>query len=160
MSFILEDEEEINSEVKHFVEDFKKVSAQGGESFIIFDKKDVTLKLEIDKVKMKMLELECYSKVDVKIDYRIESEDIICMLEHIPNHLAIRLEADYIVHIIKLMKSKTIIEKLKEQRIKFLYNSIEIEPRIIESKMDGDNLKNEVDEIKAKRDRLDMDCDK
>ena len=157
---ILTDKEKKNSEAKHFFVDFKKVSAQGSECFIIFDKKDVTLKININKVKMKMPELECYSKVDVKINDQIESADIICILEHIPNHLAIRLETNNIDETIKLMKSKTLIEKLQEQGIKFLYNGIEIEPRIIESKMDEDDLKNEVKEIKAKRDRLDMDCDK
>ena len=70
------------------------------------------------------------------------------------------MEADHIEQIIELMRNKTLIEKLKEQRIMFLYNSIEIEPRIIKSKMDGDDLKNEVNEIEAKSDRLNMDCDK
>ena len=57
------------------------------------------------------------------------------------------------------MKSKTLIENLKEQGTKFLHNGIEIEPRIIERKMDEDDFINEVKEIKAKRDRLNLDCD-
>ena len=131
------DEEVKSSENIDFIEDLKEISAQRGGWFIVFDKKDITLKINIDKVKMKMPEQECYSKVDVKINYRIESEDIICMLEHIPKNLAIRLEADHIEQIIELMKCKTLIEKLKEQRTKFLYNGIEIKPKIIESKMNG-----------------------
>ena len=58
------------------------------------------------------------------------------------------------------MKSKTLIQKLKEQGIKFVYKGIEIEPRKIKSKMNEDDLKIEVKEIEAKRDRLNMDCDK
>ena len=154
------DEEEKNSKDKDFIEDLKELSAQEGGCYIVFDKKDITLKIAIDEVIMKMPDLEFYSKVDVGINDRINSEDIICKLEHIPNHLTIRIEADYIKQIIELMKSKTLIEKLKEQRIMFLYNSIEIEPRIIESKMDEDDLNNEVKEIKAKRCRMNMDCDK
>ena len=157
---ILTDKEKKNSEVKHFVEDLKESLSQPRRCFIIFDKQDVTLKIDIDEVKMKMIEQEFYSKVDAKINSKIESEDIIEMLKHIPNHLAIRLEADHIEQIIKLMKSKTLIEKLKEQRTKFLYNGIEIEPRIIESKQDEDDFKNEVKEINAKRCRMNMDCDK
>ena len=160
MRLILTDKEEENSEDKDFIEDLKELSTQDWRSFIVFDKKDVTLKIDIDEVEKKMPELECYSKVDVKIIDKIEPKDIICMLKHIPNHLAIILEADYIKKIIKLMKSKTLIQKLKEQGTKFVYKGIEIEPRKIESKMDEEDFKNEVIEIEAKRDRLNMDCDK
>ena len=153
------DEEVISSENIDFIEDLKKISAQKGEWFIVFDKKDVTLKININKVKMKMPELECYSKVDVKIGCLIKSEDIICMLEHIPKHLKLRFEADYIGKIIEWMKNKTLIEKLKEQGTKFLYEDIEIEPNIIESKMDEDDLMNKVKEIEAKRYTLNMDYD-
>ena len=118
MQLNLTDKEEINSERKDLIEDLKEISAQGGGCFIVFDKTHVTLKLEIDEVKMKMPELECYYKVDVKINDQIESENIICMLKNIPKHFAIRLEADYIGQIIELMKSKTLIEKLKKSNNK------------------------------------------
>ena len=107
-----------------------------------------------------MQEQEFYSKVDVGINDRINSEDIICMFKNIPDNLIRRLEADYIDQIIELMKCEILIKKLEEQRIKFVYKDIEIDPRIIESKMDENDLKNEVKEIEAKRDRLNMDCDK
>ena len=106
-----------------------------------------------------MTEQKFYSKVDAKINYKIKSEDIIKMLEHIPNHLAIRLETNSIKKIIELMKSKILIKKLKVQGIKFLHKGIEIEPRIIERKIDEDDLKNKVKEIEEKRCRLNMDCD-
>ena len=144
-------------EDKKFIEDL--ISTQPGKCFIVFDKKDITLKIHIDEFKMKIQEQEFYSKVDARIDYIVDSEDIIWMLENIPNHLSIRLEADYFDETIKLMKSKILIEKLREQVIKFLYKGIEIEPRIIESKMDEDDLKNEVKELKAKRCRLNTYCD-
>ena len=159
MQLILTDKEEINSENKDFIEDLKKISTQEERCFIIFNKKDVTLKIHIDEVKMEMPEQEFYSKVDAKINHQIKPEDIICMLEHIPNHLSIRLESDRIEQITELMKSETLIEKLKEQGTKFLLEGIEIEPRIIKSKMDKKGLKNEITEIEAKRDRLNMDCD-
>ena len=152
--------EDKNSENKDFIEDLKKISTQEEGWFIVFDKKDITLKIDIDEVKMKMPEQEFYSKVDVKINDRIESEDIIEMLNHIPNHLTIRLEADSIYQIIKLMKSKNLIEKLKEQGTKFLYKGIEIKPRIIENKMDEDDLKNKVKKIEAKIDRFNINYDK
>ena len=82
------------------------------------------------------------------------------MLEHIPKHLELRIESDYIGKIIGLMKSNTLIEKLKEHGTKFLHKEIEIEPRIIESKMDEDNFEKEITEIEAKKDRLRMDFDK
>ena len=157
---ILADKEIKNSESKDFIEDLKKLSAQEKGCYIVFDKKDITLKININEVKLKMTEQEFYSKVDIKINNKIESEDIIEMLENIPNHLAIRLETDYFDETIKLMKSKILIEKLREQGIKFLYKGIEIEPRIIESKMDEDDLKNEVKKILTKRGRLNRDCDK
>ena len=160
MRFILADKEATNSENKDFIEDLKRISKRKEKYIIIFDKKDVTLKIVINEAEMKKLKQEFYSKVDMKVNYKIKPADIICILEHIPNHLAIRLETNSIYQIIKLMKSKTRIQKLKEQRINFLYKGIEIEPRIIKSKMDEDDLKNEVKEIKAKRDRLNMDCDK
>ena len=153
------DEEEKNSENKDFIEDLKVESTQPRRCFIVFDKKDITLKINIDEVKLKMPEQEFYSKVDVKINYKIKSEDIIKMLEHIPNHLAIRLETNSIKKIIELMNFEIFIEKLQVQGTKFLHKSIEIEPRIIKSKIDEDDLKNEVKEIEAKRDRLNMDCD-
>ena len=127
---------------------------------IVFDKKDITLRIGIYEVEMKMPEQEFYSKVDVKIGCNIKSEDIIEMLKHMPNHLTIRLEEDYIENIIKLMKSKALIQKLKGKGINFLHNSTEIKPRIIESKQDEDDFINEVKEIEAKKDRLNMDCDK
>ena len=157
---ILIDNEVKNPENKDFIEDLKELSTRNKRCFIVFDKKNVTLKIDIDEVKMKMPEQEFYSKVDAKINSKIESEDIIEMLKHIPNHLAIRLEADYFDETFKLMKSKILIEKLRKQGIKFLLEGIEIEPKIIESKMDEDNLKNEVTEIKTKRFRMNMDCDK
>ena len=160
MRLILTDKEEINLEKKDFIEDLKEISAQGGGCFIVFDKTDVTLQIYIDKVEMKMPKQEFYSKVDVKINNKIESEDIIKMLKYIPNHLELRLEADCIELIIKLAKSKTLIEMLKEQGTKFLLKGIEIEFRIIESKQDEDHLKNEVKEIEAKRCRMNIDCDK
>ena len=58
------------------------------------------------------------------------------------------------------MKCEIHIKKLKMLETKFLHQGIEIAPRIIKSKMDEDDLKNEVKEIKAKRDRLKVDCDK
>ena len=157
---ILTDKEEINSENKDFIEDLKELSAQGGECFIIFDKKDVTLKINIDEVKMKIPKQEFCSKVDVKINDRIDLVDIFWMLIHIPNHLAIRLEADYFDKIIELMRSKILIVKMKEQWIKFLHKGIKIEPLIIYHKMKVDSLKNKVKEIEAKRCRMSMDCDK
>ena len=161
MRFILTDKEEDNSDDKDFIEDLKELSTQRWRSFIVFDKKDVTLKININEIVMKKSKQEFYSKVDAKIYSKAkDSEDIIKMLEHIPNHLTIRLEADNIDQIIKLMKSKTLIEKLKENETKFFHKGIEIEPRIIKSKMDGDYLKNEVKEIEAKRVRLNIDCDR
>ena len=160
MHLILTDKEKINSEDKDFIEDLKKFSKNSTKSFIVFDKKDITLKIDFDEVKMKIPEQEYFSKVDAKINDKIKPENIICTLEHIPNHLSIRLEADYIEQVNELMKSKTLIDKLKEQRIKFLFKDIEIEPRTIESKQDEDDFKNEVKEKEAKRDRLNMDCDK
>ena len=147
-------------EDKKFIEDLKEESAQPRRCFIVLDKKDITLKTNIDEVEMKMPEQEFYSKVDVKINDKIKPEDIIKKLELIPKHLAIRLEADNIEQIIELMKRKILIEKLKAQGNKFLYKDIEIKPRIIESIMDEDNLKNKVKEIESKRYRLKMDCDK
>ena len=160
MRLIHADEEEINSEDIDFIEDLKEFSTREKRCFIVFDKKDVALKIGIDEVEIKMPEQEFYSKVDVKINDKIKPENIICMLEHIPKHLAIRLEEDHIEQTIEFMKSKTLIEKLKEQRSKFLYKGIEIEPRIIKNKMHKKSLKNEITEIEAKRDRLSMDCDK
>ena len=161
MRLTLTDKEEKNSEDKDFIEDLKELSTSlPRRCFIIFNRKDITLKIVIDEVKMKMQEQEFYSKADAKINDRINSEDIICMFKHIPNHLTIRIEADYIKQIIELMKSKTLIEKLEENAIKFVYKDIEIEPRIIDSKMDEDDIKNEVKEIEAKRCRFNMDCDK
>ena len=159
MYFILTDKEKKNSEVKHFIEDLKEISAHKERCFIIFDKKDIVLKIDIDEFKMKMPKQKYYSKVDAKINY-INSYYIIWKLKQIPSHLELRLEADYIEQIIKLMKSKTLIEKLKEQGTNFLYNGIEIEPRIIKSKQDEKDLKNEITEIEAKKDRLNMDFDK
>ena len=159
MRLIQTDEEDINSKDKNFIKDLKELSTQHWRSFIVFDKKDIALKINIDKIKMKKSKQKYCSKVDAKINDQIKSEDIICMLEHIPNHLTIRLEANKIDQIIKLMKSKTQIEKLKEQGTKILHKDIEIEPRIIESKMDENNFKKEISEIEAKRDRLNMDCD-
>ena len=159
MHFILEDKEEINSENKDYIEDLKEKSAHLRRCFIVFDKKDITLKIHIDEVKLKMIEQEFYSKVDIKINYKIKSEDIIKSLEHIPNHLTIRLETNSIKKIIELMNIEILIKKLKVQGTKFLHKGIEIEPRIIESNQDEDDLKNEVKEIEEKRCRLNMDCD-
>ena len=159
MWLIQTDEEDINSEDKKFIEDLKEITARKWGYLIVFDKNDITLKIDINKVEIKILKKEFYSKVDAKINDKIKPEDIIKKLEHIPKHLAIRLEADHIEQIIELMKCKTLIEKLKEQKTKFLHKGIEIEPRIIESKMDEDDLKNELKEIEAKRVRLNMDCD-
>ena len=159
LHLIQEDKEEINSENKDFIEDLKEESTQPRTCFIVFDKKDITLKVNIDEVKLKITEQEFYSKVDVKINDRIKSEDIIWMLEHIPNHLAIRLESNSIEQLIELMNWEILIEKLKEQGTKFLLKGIEIEPRIIKSKIDEDDLKNEVKEIEAKRVRFSVNCD-
>ena len=157
----LTDNEEKNSERKDFIEDLKELSTSlPRRCFIIFNMKDITLKIDIDEVKMKMPEQEFYSKVDVRINDRINSEDIISMLKNIPDNLIIRLEVDYIDQIIELMKCETLIKKLVEQGIKFVYKDIEIEPRIIESKIDENDLKNEVKEIEAKRCRFNMYCDK
>ena len=139
LRFILADKEATNSENKDFIKDLKKISTQEMRWFIVFDKKDVTLKIDINEVKMKMTEQVFYSKIDTKINYKIKPADIICILEHIPNNLAIRLETNSIYQIIKMMKSKTRIQKLKEQDTKFLLKGIEIEPRIIESKQDEED---------------------
>ena len=161
MRLTLTDNEEKNSERKDFIEDLKELSTSlPRRCFIIFNRKDITLKIDIDEVKMKMPEQQFYSKVDVMINDKINSEDIIFMFKHIPDNLTIRLEADYIDQIIKLMKCEIFIKKLEEQGTKFVYKEIEIEPRIIESKQDEDDFKNEGKEIEAKRDRLNMYCDK
>ena len=160
LRFILKDEEVKNRERKYFIEDLISTQEELG-CLIIFNKKDITLKIDIDKFKMIMPGQELYySKVDVKINDKIKPEGIICMLNHIPDHLTIRLEVDSIDEIIEPMKSKILIERLKEQGIKFLYKGIEIEPRIIKSEQDEDDLKNELKEIETKRERLNMDCDK
>ena len=105
MWLIHTDEEEINSEDIDFIEDLKEFSTQEKRCFIVFDKKDITLKINIDEIEMKKSKQEFYSKVDAKINAKTkDSEDIIKMLEHIPNHLTIRLEADHIEQIIEFMK--------------------------------------------------------
>ena len=157
---IQSDKEMKDSKNKDFIEDLKELSTQEEGCFIVFDKKDITLRNGIYEVEMKMPEEEFYSKVDEEIGSNIESEDIIEMLKHMPSHLELRLESDNTEHIIKLMKSKALIQKLKGKGINFLHNSIEIKPRIIESKQDEDDFINEVKEIEAKKDRLNMDCDK
>ena len=151
-----------NSDNKNFIEFLKEISTREEGCFIVFDKIDATLKININEseMKMQMQKKVFYSKVDAKINDRIEPVDIIKTIKHIPIHLGIRLEADHIKQMIKLMKNKFLIKKLKEQGIKFLYKGIEIEPRIIESKIDEDDMKNKVKEKEAKRDRLNMDCDK
>ena len=156
LNFILKDEEVKNPENKEFIDDLKECSKYTEDCLIIFDQKDITLKIYMDKVKKYMPEQEFYSKVNVRIDF-IESENIIKMLKHIPNYLTIRLEADYIYKIIEPMKSKIIIEKLKKLGTKFLHKGIEIEPRIIKSKQDEDDF---IDEIGAKICQLNIDCDK
>ena len=149
-----------NSKDKEFIQDLKEITAQQEDGcFIVFDKKDITLKIDIDEVKIKMTDQEFYSKVDAKINDKTKCKKIIKLLNQIPDHLVLRLEADYIDQIIKLMKSKALIKKLKEQGTKFLYNGIEIEPRIIESKMDKDVFTDEIEKIDDKRDRLSFDCD-
>ena len=147
-----------NSDDNDFIEDLISKRSEG--CFIVFDKKDITLKIDTNEAEIKIPEQEFYSKVDVKINDKIKPEGIICMLNHIPDHLTIRLEVDSIDEIIEPMKSKILIERLKEQGIKFLYKGIEIEPRIIKSEQDEDDLKNELKEIETKRERLNMDCDK
>ena len=149
-----------NSKNKKFIDSLKEISTQKERCFIVFYKKGIDLKINIHEVKTKMPKQEFYSTVDVKINNKIESEDIICMLEHIPNHLTIRLEADKIEHIFKLMKNKKLIEKLKEQGTKFFHKGIIMQPKIIENRMNEKDLKNRVKEMKAKIDRLNMDCDK
>ena len=84
LSLILIEKKVKNSDDKDFIEDLKELSAQEGGCYIVFDKKDITLKIDIDEVKVKIPEQEFYSKVDAKINDKIESEDIICMLEYIP----------------------------------------------------------------------------
>ena len=159
MQLILTDKEVKNSENIDFIDDLKDFSTQEEGCYIVFDKKDITLKIDIDEVKIKMPEQEFYSKVDVKINDKIKPKKIIKMLKHIPKHLAIRLEADCIGQIIKLMKSKILIKMLKKKETKFLHKSIEIKPRIIKSKMGKKDLKNKVKEIEAKIGRLNIDCD-
>ena len=139
MRLVHTNEEEINSKDKKFIEDLKEISILNGKSFIMFDKKDVILKKDIDEVEMEKLKQEFYSKVDVKINDKIKCMKIIKILNQVPKHLGLRLEADYLGEIIELMKSKILIEKLEEQKIKFVYKGIEIEPRIIKSKMDEDD---------------------
>ena len=156
---ILTDKEEINSEIIDFIEHINKFSEPEKGCFIIFDKKDITLKIDIDEVKIGMPEQEFYSKVDAKINDKTILKDIIRMLKDIPQHLELRLEADNIEQIIELMKCEILIEKLKSQGIKFLHKDIEIEPRTIKSKIDEDDLKIEVKEIKAKRNRINRDYD-
>ena len=156
---ILTDKEEINSEIIDFIEHINKFSEPEKGCFIIFDKKDITLKIDIDEVKIGMPEQEFYSKVDAKVNDKTILKDIIRMLKDIPQHLELRLEADNIEQIIELMKCEILIENLKSQGIKFLHKGIEIEPRIIKSKMDEDDLKIEVKEIEAKRYRLNRDDD-
>ena len=157
---ILADKEVRNPENKDFIEDLKELSTQERRCFIVFDKKDITLKIDFDEVGEKMSEQEFDSKIDVKINDEVKPKDIVKMLNQFPNHLELRLKADNTDQMIKLMKCEILIEKLKEKRTIFVYKGIEIEPRIIKSKMDGKDLRNEVKEIKAKRVRLNMDCDK
>ena len=128
--------------------------------FIVFNKKDIVLKIHLDKIKKDMPMQEFCSKVDVKILNRIQSEDIISILEYIPNHLDIRLEVDCIEQIIELMKCEMLIEKLKQQGTNFLYNDIEIKPKIIISKQDENNFEDEFKKREAKKNRLNMNCDK
>ena len=150
-----------SSDNKNFIEDLKEISSQVGNPFIIFDKKDITLKIDINEVEKKMPKQEFYSKVDAKIYAKTkDSEDIIKMLNRIPTHFNIKLEADCIDKIIELKKCEILIEKLKAQGTKFLHKGIEIEPTIIKNKQDEDDLKNEVKEIEAKRVKLNMDYNK
>ena len=160
MQFILTDKDEINSKDKDFIEELKELSKQEEECFFVFDNKDITIKIDIDEVKMKMPKQKYYSKVDAKINNEIMPENIIKKLEQIPKHLEVRLETNSINQITELMNSEILIEKLKEMGINFLHKGIEIEPRIIESKMDEDDLKNELKVKEAKRARLDIDWDK
>ena len=148
-----------NSENKDFIENLKRISTQEEKCFIVFDKNDITLKSNIDATKIKIPEHEFSSKVDSEINDEVKLKDIIKLLKNIPSHLELRLEADNIEQIIRLMKIKILIEKMKIQGIKFLHKGIEIQPRIIKSKMDEEDFKNDVKEIEAKRDRLNMDCD-
>ena len=160
LHLILTDKEVRNPENKDFIKDLKELSTQEKRCFIVFDKKDVTLKIDIDEVEEKMSEQEFDSKIDMKINDEVKPKDIIKMLNQFPKHLELRLEADNTDQMIKLMKCDILIGKLKEKRTIFVYKGIEIEPRIIKSKMDGKDLRNEVKEIKAKKVRLNMDCDK
>ena len=83
LQLILMDKEVKNSENKNFIEYLKELSTQEDRIFVVFDEEDITLKINIDQVVMNMPEQKFYSKVDVRINDKIDSEDIINMLEDI-----------------------------------------------------------------------------
>ena len=77
MHLILADKEEINSKDKTLIEDLKEFSTQYWRIYIVFDKKDVTSKNNIEEFKVKMLKQEFYTKVDAKISFFTRSNNII-----------------------------------------------------------------------------------
>ena len=80
-----------NSKDKDFISYLKELSTQEERIFIVFNKKDIFLKIYIDEVKMKKPEKEFCSNVDAKINYNIKPEEIIKILKQIPKNLTIRL---------------------------------------------------------------------
>ena len=92
LQLMLTDKEVKNSENEDFIEDLKELSTQEDRIFVVFYKTNVTLKIDIDEVDMKIPKQKYYSKVDVKINDKIKLKDIIKKLKQFPSHLEIRLE--------------------------------------------------------------------
>ena len=123
----IDNEENKFFENKEFIERLKLKEKCKDQSYILFNKKDITLKMIMSKDKIEMPKHEFYSKVDVMINESNKPEDIIKMIDQIPEQSLLRLEADNIDNIIELMKSEDFISEMKNKITKFLYKGIEIE---------------------------------
>ena len=113
----------------------------------------------MSKDKIEMPKHEFYSKVDVMINEENKPEDIIKMIDQIPEQSLLKLEADNIDNIIELMKSEDFISEMKNKITKFLYKGIEIEIKKIKDKTDEKDFKNEILKREAMSNRLRKDCD-
>ena len=152
----LVNEDKSTSDKLDFIKYMKEITKSEHQIYVIFDKKDLTLKTSFNKISNDISSLDLWSNVDLKMNTDSEESDVVDMLELIPKHLVCRLKSDNLNQIVSLMKSKSLIEKFEEIEVKILFKGIEIKPKILDTEEKEENFIKEIKLKEQKEERLGM----
>ena len=144
LKLILEENSEIDNTNEDFFVYLKDISNSNKDCYMIFEKKYIAIKSNLNKINVNTSILKFFSKAYLKIDSETKPNAIVKIFNHFQKDVEYILEIDDVTLIFKLMRSLNFRKKVNEFNAKFKWEGIYIKPHDIENRKDQKDFESRI----------------